>query len=160
MAKLILFIFLFIISYFGISHFYFASHSADAPTNIAGNVISDTKQISKESYQNSDSSQISVDGLKAGSTVKIPLRVTGKAKGSWYFEGSFPVYVRDNKGEDVGYGIAEAQGSWMTETPVPFVVDIFFTKSARTGSIVFHNDNPSGEESRDKSFTIPVSFTQ
>lgn len=45
-----------------------------------------------------------------GATVTSPLTVTGEARGTWYFEGSFPVRVLDDQGTQIGMGIAQAEG--------------------------------------------------
>src|SRR3989344_9050623 len=49
---------------------------------------------------------------------------TGEARGTWYFEASFPVQVRDPNGNLVGQGIAQAESNWMTEDFVPFKAPI------------------------------------
>ena len=98
--------------------------------------------------------------LPADNTViTSPVMVTGEARGSWYFEASFPVKVYDANGKLLGSGPAQAQGDWMTEDFVSFVASITFTKpTTATGKIVLENDNPSGLSENSKSVEIPVKF--
>lgn len=100
---------------------------------------------------------ISVSSLRSGDTVMSPLTITGLARGYWFFEASFPVELRDAKGNILSIGIAQAQGDWMTEALVPFSVTFAF-KNAQTqnGTIVFKKDNPSGLPENEDSFTLPV----
>ena len=94
-----------------------------------------------------------------GSVVSSPVRVTGQARGSWYFEASFPVKVYDANGKLLGSGPAQAQSDWMTEDFVSFVASITFTQpTTATGKIVLENDNPSGLPENSKSVEIPVKF--
>src|SRR3989344_8354890 len=77
--------------------------------------------------------------------VKTPVTITGEARGNWYFEGSFPIEVKDNNGKVIGNGIAQASGEWMTEDFVPFEAKIEFTSPGpnQSGTIVLKKDNPS-----------------
>lgn len=102
--------------------------------------------------------KIKVDLVK-GQEIMSPLTVTGQARGTWYFEASFPIKVIDDAGRQLGTGIAQAEGDWMTEEFVPFTGKINFVKSTSTqGTIVFEKDNPSGLKMYDESLSIPVSF--
>lgn len=95
-------------------------------------------------------------------TVTTPLTITGKARGYWYFEASFPVIVTDWDGKIIGQGIAQAQGDWMTEDFVPFTATVEFTVPTdtpyRRGFIIFKKDNPSGLPENDGALEIPVLF--
>jgi len=53
-------------------------------------------------------------------TVSSPLTITGEARGYWYFEASFPVFLVDWDGKIIAQGIATAKDNWMTEEFVPF----------------------------------------
>jgi hypothetical protein len=92
--------------------------------------------------------------------VTSPLIVQGMARGPWFFEGSFPVSVRDQKGAVIGVGMAEAEGEWMTEKFVPFTATIAFNipNGMTVGTIMLTKDNPSGQIENDDAFTIPISF--
>lgn len=103
---------------------------------------------------------IRVDSLKSGDSVKSPLTITGAARGTWYFEASFPIDVIGKDGKVIAQGHAEAQGDWMTENFVPFKAIITFNVSTtQNGEIVLKKDNPSGLPQFDKQIRIPVTLT-
>lgn len=97
--------------------------------------------------------------ITSGSTV------TGQARG-WYFEGSFPVELRDSTGALLTQGPAMAQSDWMTSNFVPFAITLTFTnpyqvgdpESEKVGTLILRSDNPSGLPENDKSISIPVRF--
>ncbi len=103
---------------------------------------------------------IQVDLIKDGDTVSSPLTITGKARGQWYFEASFPVEVVDDNGNLLAQTPAQAKGEWMTEDFVPFEVTLnFVASSTNQGKIIFKRDNPSGLPENDAQLEIPVNFT-
>ncbi len=81
---------------------------------------------------------------RPGELVKSPLAVVGEAR-TWYFEGSFPVELKDADGKILATGLAVAQGDWMTDQFVPFVAQLEFTlPSSASGTLILKKDNPSG----------------
>lgn len=107
-----------------------------------------------------DDENIVLDTLKFGDTIKSPFVITGKARGSWYFEGSFPVELRDSV-SDVPLALqpATALADWMTNDWVPFSVTLRFSPPmTATGTLIFHKDNPSGDSANDKAYQVPVQF--
>ena len=91
--------------------------------------------------------------------VSSPLSVTGQAKGTWYFEASFPVRLLDADGNEIAVTPAQAQGDWMTEDFVPFTAVLEFEQpQTPTGTLVLQKDNPSGLPEYDDSISIPVLF--
>ncbi len=102
---------------------------------------------------------IRVDLPLSDSVVQSPLKVTGSARGIWYFEASFPVKIFDSNGKELGVVPAQAQGDWMTADFVPFEANITFqTPTTETGTLVLEKDNPSGLPENSDSVTIPVRF--
>ena len=92
-------------------------------------------------------------------TVASPLTVTGKARGNWYFEASFPIRLFDGNGKELAVGIAQAQGEWMTTEFVPFQVTLNFTNpTTTTGTLVLEKDNPSGLPEHAAELRLPVKF--
>jgi Immunoglobulin-like domain of bacterial spore germination len=93
-------------------------------------------------------------------TVNSPFVITGKARGSWFFEASFPVYLIDAHGNMIGQGIAEAQSDWMTNDFVPFKATITFTADPQiigdTATLVLQKDNPSGLHENNDALRVPV----
>ena len=92
-------------------------------------------------------------------TTTSPLTITGEARGTWYFEASFPISVVDEAGTVLGIGHAEAQSDWMTENFVPFKLGLKFpAPETDTGFLVLEKDNPSGLPENADEIRIPVRF--
>ncbi|MEI6420347.1 MAG: Gmad2 immunoglobulin-like domain-containing protein [bacterium] len=86
-----------------------------------------------------------------------PLVITGKARGFWFFEGSFPVKLKSLEGKVLASTVATAEGEWMTEDFVEFKADIYFNVSAPTKVIIeLDKDNPSGLSELEDSIMIPI----
>src|SRR3989344_3332330 len=96
----------------------------------------------------------------AGDYISSPAIIEGKARGTWFFEASFPVVIVDWDGLIIGQGIAQAQSDWMTTDYVPFRAEIAFVKSKvkNNGWIILRKDNPSGLPQNDDAFEIPIFF--
>jgi len=91
--------------------------------------------------------------------VQSPLTITGKARGNWFFEASFPVKLFDAHNNIIAQSPARAQGSWMTTDYVPFTVTLTFPKpSTATGMIILEKDNPSGLPANANELHLPVTF--
>ncbi len=97
----------------------------------------------------------------SGASVASPIQLSGKARGSWFFEGSAPVAVVDLNGTILGRGTIQAQGEWMTTDFVPFKGSVSFspTSSTTAAALLFMNDNPSGLASTSKYMALPIFFT-
>ncbi len=89
-----------------------------------------------------------------------PIIITGEARGTWYFEATFPVFVWDEDGDQIGQGYAQAEDEWMTEDFVPFSATVHFTVPEGTteGYLVLAKDNPSGLPEYDDELIVPVQF--
>src|SRR3989344_9387811 len=61
----------------------------------------------------SDDGNVRVVTPRPNDIARSPLTVEGEAR-LWYFEASFPIRVLDGDGTELGVGIAQAQGDWMT----------------------------------------------
>lgn len=101
---------------------------------------------------------------KANSLITSPVVFSGKARGIWFFEGSFPVEVYNEN--DVLLGSASAEfipteegETWMTEDFINFQGTATFTNPlTETGYLLFKKDNPSDQRELDDSFVLPVRF--
>ena len=103
--------------------------------------------------------QIRVSAPIPNAVVQSPLQVQGAARGSWYFEASFPVRLLDANGMVIAEEPATAQGDWMTDNFVPFDVELsFVTPTTDTGTLVFEKDNPSGLPQNAATLSVPVRF--
>lgn len=104
-----------------------------------------------------DSVRVSVPA--SGMLITSPLAVSGTARGTWFFEASFPLAVLDADRKEIAQSHAEASGEWMTEDFVLFSGSVEFVAPASdTGFVIFKKDNPSGDPSRDASFEVPIRF--
>ncbi len=111
-----------------------------------------------------ESDLIRVTAPASQSVITSPITITGMARGTWFFEGSFPVSIVNWDGLIVGEGVATAQGEWMTEDFVPFTASIAYTIDQETpynrGAIILRKDNPSGLPENDDSMEVPVMFSE
>ena len=103
---------------------------------------------------------VRVDTPESGALITSPVLVSGRARGSWYFEAEFPVRLLGGKGQMIGTGVARAQGDWQTTEYVPFEVSITFHPAAddSTGTLVFEKSNPSGNSEHAAEVRVPVRF--
>ena len=93
------------------------------------------------------------------SVVTSPLRVTGEARGTWYFEASFPVRLLDGNSKELAVMPAQALAEWMTTEFVPFETVLTFPESeTATGTLVLEKDNPSGLPENAAEIRIPIRF--
>lgn len=103
--------------------------------------------------------KVVVDAPVPGAMAKSPLKVTGKARGTWFFEASFPVELKDMNGQQLAIVPAQALSDWMTTDWVPFEVTLTFSVTATTtdmGTLILHRDNPSGEPQNADSRSMSV----
>jgi hypothetical protein len=117
------------------------------------------KVVSTSTAASTSSADIKLDDFVPGAVVASPFALQGTVRGNWFFEGSFPVKVLDESGQELGRGIAQAQGNWMTADFVPFKATIMFARpTSSVGSLVLENDNPSGLPENSKQVIIPIKF--
>lgn len=90
--------------------------------------------------------------------ITSPLEITGQARGSWYFEGSFPVQLTTIHGLVLGNAVAIAQSDWMTDEFVPFKVTLLFNfpDGTEQAELIFEKDNPSGLPEHGAEYRLPV----
>lgn len=102
---------------------------------------------------------IKLDSPRPNDIVKSPLVLRGEARGTWYFEASFPVTLMDGKGKVLARTPAQAEGEWMTENFVPFNAGLKFdTPETDTGFLILEKDNPSGLPENADELKVPVKF--
>ncbi len=111
---------------------------------------------------NCRSQHLIVDTPVPGDIITSPLEMSGMARGSWFFEGDFPVVLMNKYGKLIGQGFVTAQGNWMTEQFIPFKGNLIFEKpdAKESGVLVFRKDNPTGLAEHDDESAIPVFFVQ
>ncbi len=102
---------------------------------------------------------IRVASPRPNALVTSPLVVKGMARGTWFFEASFPVRLFNGNGEEIARGVAQAKSDWMTTEFVPFEVTLIFTMPTTTvGTLLLDKDNPSGLPENEDALRMPVRF--
>ena len=103
---------------------------------------------------------IRLESPRPNASVTSPLQLKGEARGTWFFEASFPVNIIDANGVVLGSVSAQATGEWMTTEFVPFTTTLVFTQpTTTTGFLILKKDNPSGLPEHDDELKIPISFS-
>jgi hypothetical protein len=97
--------------------------------------------------------------FKANQKIVSPLEIKGEARGSWFFEGSFPIRLVAENGVELGQTIAKADGEWMTNDFVEFEAKLDFkTATTSKGILILERDNPSGLPDKAEQYMVPISF--
>ena len=103
---------------------------------------------------------IRLETPRPNQTIKSPLIIKGQARGTWFFEASFPIVLTDWDGRIIAEGIAQAKGEWMTTEFVPFEATLTFVTDknvySNRGSLILRKDNPSDLPEHDDALEIPV----
>lgn len=101
-----------------------------------------------------------LDGLSTNGKISSPLTIHGRARGTWFFEASFPVMLVDWDGRIIAHVPAQAEGEWMTTDYVPFAATLEFDKPSYkdTGALILKKDNPSGLPEHDDAVEVPIVF--
>ncbi len=121
--------------------------------------ITDPSQTGQPTYTNATPDDIVVTLPFPGAVTGKSFSVTGKARGPWYFEASFPVVVVDKEGAILDQKPAQAQGEWMTTEFVDFKVELTVPESyIGPATLILKKDNPSGEPERDASVSFPFTI--
>ncbi len=104
------------------------------------------------------SDRIVVTAPLPGESIRSPLTIRGRARGTWFFEGDFPVVLQDRSGTVIARGFVKATGKWMTRAFVPFTGTLEFTKPKAfdRGLLVFKKDNPSDRKDLDAEMSFRV----
>jgi len=110
-------------------------------------------------YENASGDNITVELPFPGAVVGKKFSVIGEARGTWYFEASFPVVLLDRYGKILTQTPAQAQGEWMTNDFVPFKADLSSPGSYEgPATLVLKKDNPSGLPQNDASISFPITI--
>jgi len=104
---------------------------------------------------------IYVTSPRPNQEITSPLIIKGKARGTWFFEGDFPVLLLDENGKILASGPTTTTSRWMTEDFIPFHAELNFnTSNTKNGHIILRNNNPSDLRENDKELKIPIVFKQ
>jgi hypothetical protein len=144
---------------------FFPSESSDKTPETVAVVEEDPAELpqNNKEEENTDtqdySDQIKVFTPAQGQLIESPLVITGEARGTWFFEATFPVRLIDSNGNELALHYAQAEGEWMTEDFVPFKSQIEFNKpDTSEGVLILEKNNPSDMREHDAQIEIPVRF--
>jgi len=105
---------------------------------------------------------IHVTSIKANDKVSFPVEISGyiDGKDSWVgFEGQVgTVNLIGKDGIQVSSAVLTATTDWM-KFPTEFKIVFDFSERLGyipEGTLVFHNENPSGDPTRDRTFLLPI----
>lgn len=141
-----------------------AGHVAPAPSDGFGADYGAgfyaTRLVQVYSAGNCRKDFIVVTSPKPGDFIRSPLKIRGHARGSWFFEGDFPLILKDPKGRIISQGYVTARGPWMTKEFVPFEGTLKFKGSAASGwgTLIFKKDNPTDRPELDDAMELRVRF--
>ena len=108
-------------------------------------------------YSNASSDLITVELPFPGAVTGKDFSIIGKARGTWYFEASFPITILDKDNKVLVNTYAQAQGEWMTENFVPFRSDVKIPETyIGPATIVLQKDNPSDMREKDAYISFPI----
>lgn len=103
---------------------------------------------------------IILDSPRPNEKVSSPLEIRGQARGLWFFEADFPVFLEDANANVIAEGIATAQSDWMTNDFVPFAATLTFNTNVNSHGLkvklILKKDNPSDLVELDDVLELPV----
>lgn len=124
--------------------------------------IIDPSQTGEPSYFQSTPNDIVVTLPFPGAVTGKEFSVRGKARGYWFFEASFPVVVYDDKGNELGLGLANPEPAgtdWMTTEFVNFKADLVVPPTYTGPAVlVLKKDNASGLPEHDATVSFPFTI--
>ena len=114
---------------------------------------------SQQQNQQTTLASIEIFSPQPDQEVASPLKITGVVRGDGWggFEGQVgSVKLLDYKGNQLAEAPLTATTEW-TSLPTSFETTLNFT-AANSGpaTLMFHNENPSGDPARDRIFSLPV----
>lgn len=121
--------------------------------------VADTTPMTPPAEPAQKADLVRLDQPLPNSVVTSPLMVQGQARGPWYFEASFPVYLLNAAGDTIARTPAQAEGEWMTTNMVPFKATVEFVPPAGdSGTLVLSKSNASGLPEHDDELRVPIRF--
>jgi len=114
---------------------------------------------------------IRINNPRPNQEIKSPLKITGEARGFWFFEADFPIILTNWDGLIIAQHYAEAKSEWMTEDFVSFEAELQFISPTdsvpegeeipdflKRGTLILQKANASGLPEHDDVLEVPVLF--
>lgn len=115
--------------------------------------------LPQHTYINASADLIRVANPYPGAVTGKTFTVTGEARGTWFFEASFPVELVDKNGKILAQVPAQADGEWMTTDFVAFRAEIKVPLNfIGPATLILKKDNPSGLPEKDASLSFPITI--
>jgi len=94
------------------------------------------------------------------SEVDSPLKVAGRARSDWFYEGTFPIFVYDSYDNLIAESHVSAQEYSVTDEFVKFVGDVQFGNYIKgaNGTLVLRKNFAPGVAKYDEHISIPIIF--
>lgn len=125
------------------------------PRNNQQEVIEDKNDDNESTYKD----LITVTNVNPNDKLMNPMLLLGEARGSWFFEATFPIDLVDVDGNVITQTYATADGDWMTNEFVPFSASLEYDPNlSGEGELVFKKSNPSGLPENAEEFRIKVNY--
>lgn len=123
---------------------------------------SSTPQLASSSDNIIEKKEVSKDKAvelispQPGEILHSPYDVSGRALGTWFFEGDLPISLEVD-GKVISTVPAQAQSDWMTSDWVNFKAQLKFDVATSTkANLIIKKDNPSGLPENDSEIVYPV----
>ena len=127
--------------------------------SVAKKPVTDENNNPPQDTDIAENDKIKIFSPLPNGVITSPVGVRGEARGTWYFEASFPIRLEDANGKVLVQTYTMAQGEWMTENFVPFELVLSFdTPETDKGTLIFEKDNPSGLPEHAEELRMPVRF--
>ncbi|MCF7795868.1 Gmad2 immunoglobulin-like domain-containing protein [Patescibacteria group bacterium] len=107
---------------------------------------------------------IQIENPRPNQIISSPLNIKGQARGFWFFEADFPIILKNESGEIIAEGIAEAKNNWMTTEFVQFESTLEYNLDEnlynKKGKLILKKDNPSDIPENDDFLEVPIIFSE
>jgi len=118
-----------------------------------------TEEVISGANEDALSDQIIITYPLPDELITSPLIITGKARGTWFFEATFPVSLLDSNENILTLHYGTTEEEWMTEDFISFTATIEFDDpQTATGFLVLEKNNLSDIREYDAEIIIPVRF--
>ncbi len=106
--------------------------------------------------RSANADDIRVEAPEPDARITSPLRASGVADNSWYFEAVFPARLMAHDGTMIAEAPAVAASDWMRPGNVPFNVEMAFTVDEEMEATLVLEEDMPGENREPRQVRIPV----